>query len=149
LTLTTISGDPTAAGCISSPLPLNWQLATDRLSFNPADVAGAASKVATQTVLLAAQIAGVPVKLSGTPDPQMSGAALATSSSNFAQTLATSAQVNEKVRAHRDALLRIAASILQERNIVASGTDADRKASLDVIKAIYASHAGRLPVTTN
>jgi hypothetical protein len=28
LTLTTISGDPTAAGCISSLLPLNWQFAT-------------------------------------------------------------------------------------------------------------------------
>lgn len=119
------------------------------LSFNPADVAAAASKVATQTVLLAAQIAGVPVKVSGTPDPQTSGAALATSSTSYAQTLATATQVDEKVQAHRDALLRIASSILQERRLIATGTDADRKTSLEVIKAIYASHAGRLPVSAN
>jgi hypothetical protein len=116
------------------------------LSFNPADVAAAASKVATQTVLLAAQIAGVPVKVSGTPDPQMSGAALATSSTSYAQTIAAAAQADEKVQAQRDALLRLASSILQERKIIASGTDADRKASIEVIQAVYASHASRLSI---
>jgi hypothetical protein len=119
------------------------------LSFNPADVAATASKVATQTVLLAAQIAGVPVKVSGTPDSQASGAALATSSTSYAQTLAANAQADEKVQAHRDALLRIASSILQERKTIASGTDEDRKTSLEVIKAVYASHAARLPVSAN
>lgn len=119
------------------------------LSFNPADVAAAASKVATQTVLLAAQIAGVPVKVSGAPDPKTDGAALAKSSNAFSETLATSAQLDEKVAAHRDALLRIASAILQERKTIQNGTDAERKASLEVIKAIYTSHAGRLPVTAN
>lgn len=119
------------------------------LSFNPADVAAAASKVATQTVLLSAQIAGVPVKVSGTPDPKPDGAALAKSSSAFSDTLEDAAQVDEKVAAHRDALLRIASSIVQERKTIANGTPAERKASLDVIKAVYSSHAGRLPVTAN
>jgi len=122
------------------------------LSFNPADIAAAASKVTTQTVLLAAQIAGVPVKVSGAPsapNTTSAGAALASSSTTFANTLAASATVDEKVRAHRDALLRIAAVILQERSTIVNGTDAERKASLDAIRAIYASHAGRLPITTN
>jgi len=35
LTLTTISGDPTAAGCMGSPLPHNWQFATNRLTNVP------------------------------------------------------------------------------------------------------------------
>jgi hypothetical protein len=119
------------------------------LSFNPADVAATAAKVTTQTVLLAAQIAGVPVKVSGTPDPQTNGAALATSSSALAQTLSQSAQVDQRVVAHRDALMRIASVILQERGTIATGTAADRKASLDVIKAVYSSHAARLPVTVD
>jgi hypothetical protein len=119
------------------------------LSFNPADVAAAASKVATQTILLAAQIAGVPVKVSGTPEPNTDGAALAKSSSTFSKTLEDAALVDEKITAHRDALMRIASVIVQEREIVNNGTPAERKASLEVIHKVYLSHADRLPVTSN
>jgi len=118
------------------------------LSFNPADVAAAASKVGAQTVLLAAQIAGVPVNLAGSPAPGTNGGALATSSTAFSKVLADTAKNTEKVRVHRDALLRLAASILQERDSIANGTNAERKAAIDSIKAVYESHAASIVIGT-
>jgi len=119
------------------------------VSFNPADVAATASKVTSQTVLLAAQVAGVPVKLSGTPDATKPGVALAQSSNALATTLALNQRVDTRMIAHRDALRRIAAAIVNERNVVLSGSDAERKAALDSIKAVYESQASRLRVAVD
>jgi hypothetical protein len=117
------------------------------VTFNPADVAATAAKVTSQTVLLAAQVAGVPVKLSGSPDANKAGAALAQSSNALATSLALNERVHTRMIAHRDALRRIAAAIVNERDVVLSGNDAERKAALDSIKAVYESQAPRLRIT--
>jgi hypothetical protein len=116
------------------------------VTFNPADVAAMAAKVTSQTVLLAAQVAGVPVKLSGAPDATKPGAALAKSSAAVSTALSTSERVDARMLAHRDALRRIAAALVRERDVIKNGTNAERKAALDSIKAVYESHASRLRV---
>lgn len=127
------------------------------VSFNPADVASAASKVGTQMVMLAAQIGGVPVRLSTTTQPSTGtpattppdGTALAASSSRVASVLAEQGVAGEKIAAQRDALLRIAAAILREKTTLETGTGAQLSASLDAIKASYESHAPRLTISTS
>jgi hypothetical protein len=118
------------------------------LSFNPADVAATASKVATQTVLLASQIAGVPVKVSGTPPAGQSDSALAQSSSALSTILASSAQTSEAVRAHRESLLRLAAAILREKASISGTDDRQRREALDAVAAVYESNATRMRVIT-
>ncbi len=119
------------------------------VSFNPADVAATAAKVASQTVLLAAQIAGVPVKISGAPPSGQAGAALAQSSGALNDAIARNARVDQRLIAHRDALRRIAAAIVRERQVILSGTAAQRHSALEAIKAVYESHAPQLSVETN
>lgn len=117
------------------------------VSFNPADVAATASRVTTQTVVLAAQIAGVPVKLSGAPTDGQQGGALAKSSTGLSSLLEANTQTSQAVRAQRESLLRIAAAILREKESIV-GPDADRRReALDAIVAVYESHASRLRVT--
>lgn len=127
------------------------------VSFNPADVASAASKVGTQMVMLAAQIGGVPVKLSsnsatppatGTQATTPDGTALATSSSRVATVLEEQSAAGEKIAAQREALLRIASAILREKRTIEKGSGAPLKAALDAIKASYESHAPRLTIST-
>lgn len=119
------------------------------VSFNPADVAVTAAKVTSQTVLLAAQIAGVPVKLSGTPNTDKPGAALAQSSQALGQSLALNERVDIRMIAHRDALRRVAAALVRERKVIASGSDAERRSALLSIKAVYDSQASRVRVSTD
>ncbi len=126
------------------------------VSFNPADVASAASKVGTQMVMLAAQIGGVPVKLSSSSSPATGtqtttppdGTALATSSGRVAMVLEEQSAAGQKIAAQREALLRIAAAILREKTTIEKGNGAPLKAALDSIKASYESHAPRLTIST-
>lgn len=125
------------------------------VSFNPADVAAAASKVATQMVLLAAQIGGVPVKLSSStqsaiPDTANTpaGSALAQSSNRLATALEQDGVVSEKIAAQQDALLRIAAAILREKKDIEGSSGEQLKAAIAAIKASYESHAPRLTIST-
>lgn len=119
------------------------------ITFNPADVAATAAKVTSQTVLLAAQVAGVPVKLSGTPDTSKPGAALAQSSQALSTTFEQNALVDARMAAHRDALRRIGAALVRERDLVLTGTGAERRSALDSIKAVYDSQAPRLRVSSD
>jgi len=119
------------------------------VSFNPADVAATAAKVTSQTVLLAAQIAGVPVKISGAPPTGQPGAALAQSSGALNDAIARNERVDQRLIAHRDALRRIAAAIVGERKAIMNGTAAERQAAIAAIKAVYESHAPRLRVDSN
>lgn len=119
------------------------------LSFNPADVAATASKVATQTVLLASQIAGVPVKVSGTPPTGQAGTALAQSSNTLSNIMASNAQTSEAVRAQREALLRIAAAILREKASITGTDDNRRREALDAIAAVYEANATRIRVAAS
>ena len=57
-----------------------------------------------------------------------------------------SERVDARMLAHRDALRRIAAALVRERDVIKNGTNAERKAALDSIKAVYESHASRLRV---
>ena len=126
------------------------------MSFNPADVASAASKVGTQMVMLAAQIGGVPVRLSSSTQPPAGsqaatpadGTALATSSNRVATVLEEQGLAAEKIAGQRDALLRIAASILREKTTIESGSGEPLKAALEAIKASYESHAPRLTISS-
>jgi hypothetical protein len=117
------------------------------ISFNPADVAAAAAKVTSQTVLLAAQVAGVPVKLSGSPPQGAAGGALAQNSKGLTAVLAENERVDQRVAGQREALRRIAAAVVNERITIAKGTPDQRKAALAAIKAVYESHAPQLRVT--
>ncbi len=116
------------------------------LTFNPADVANAASKVTTQAVLLAAQISGVPVNISGTPSGD--GAELAKSSARIAHTVESQNSAAIELRSQKAALLRIAQSILSEKEVIQTGTPQERAESIAAIKAIFDSQLSRLTIQT-
>ena len=115
------------------------------LSFNPSDISAMAAKITTQSVILAAQIAGVPVNIKGTP--QGSGAALAASSARIHAASANQAKLATQFESQRDALLKIAQAILDEADMISNGSDEQRKTSIETINAIYSAQAGRLSVS--
>ena len=106
------------------------------LSFDPSDVAAVASKVATQGLLLAAQVAGVPVKLGSTPDAAAAGGALATSSGALADTQASLEGRRARDQARKAALLTIANVIVNEEADLKGG-DAERKAAVAAIRNAF------------
>lgn len=110
------------------------------LSFNPSDVANAAAKVTTQTVVLAAQIAGVPVNLSGTPTGN--GAALAAASGPISAAIDSSEQIKISVNNQREALILLAQAILAEQENITD--DDQREAALKAILAVYESQKSRM-----
>lgn len=116
------------------------------LTFNPSDVAVAASKVTTQAVLLAAQISGVPVNVQGTPTGD--GAALAKSSTALQTVRNNVVQAETQLASFDNALTVIAEAILDEADGVQSGDDARLKESLRVIQAIYTSQQSRLGISS-
>ncbi len=104
------------------------------LSFDPSDVAAVAAKVTTQALLVAAQVAGVPVKLASAPDDGSAGKALAQSSGALAD--AQAAVETRRVRddARKAALMAIANVIVNEE-IDFKSADADtRKAAIAAIR---------------
>ncbi len=84
------------------------------LTFDPSDVARAASKLTTQAVVLAAQIAGVPVKLPAAPAAGTPGAALAQSSAQLSDLQTQEERLRAARRTSDRALLGIARAILAE-----------------------------------
>jgi hypothetical protein len=112
------------------------------VSFNPADVAQAASKVTTQAVLLAAQIAGVPVNIAGTPSGD--GAALAKSSTRLSEAISELNEEKADMMGFKDALLIIAQTIVDEKDRLANNSGEIRKEAIDAIKAVYQSQKTRL-----
>jgi hypothetical protein len=125
--------------------PVNFTI--KGLSFNPADVAAMAAKVTTQTVLLASQIAGVPVTTQGAPTGN--GAALAQSSNQLRALLSSNFQARTHLNAQQDAMTSVAFSILRERDSIESDNADERREALDAILAVYESHAARLTVQTS
>lgn len=109
------------------------------LTFDPREVARVASKVTTQSLLLAAQIAGVPV---GAVQGEDGIAALAGTSAELTQLQAETIEREATLRDRRDALLDIAGAILRERGRI---RDADtRDAAAEAIDATYQAHKPRL-----
>lgn len=120
------------------------------MSFNPSDVAQMASKVATQSIMLAAQISGVPVNLSGSSPPASgtTGASLAQSSGRIANLHNEQAQLDANLVEYRSAMLRIAQAILNEQERIGDGDDEVRADAVSAINAIYDSHRNRIAVPT-
>lgn len=118
------------------------------VSFNPADVAQVASKVTTQALLISAQIAGVPVNISGTPVGE--GSALAVSSTRLEQSLAELSAEQAQMMGFRDALLILARTIVDETGRLKGKetNGAAVKESIDAILAVYESQKSRLGLGT-
>lgn len=105
------------------------------LSFDPADVAAVAAKVTTQALLVATQIAGVPVK-SDTPADGTSGKALVASSGALADAQAAAATSRIQDEARRKALLDLANVIVNEQADIGGG-DPARKAAVAAIRSAF------------
>lgn len=111
------------------------------LTFDPGDVAVAAAKVTTQSVLLAAQIAGVPVRFKGTPTG--SGAALAKSSQRLADANVEAAMTRARMDGFRDALNTVARRIVEQAENL-NKDDASRAEAVKAIKAAYDANKQRI-----
>jgi hypothetical protein len=120
------------------------------LSFDPSDVARMAGKVTTQALVLASQIAGVPVltqPATGTSNGSSTpaaGSALAASS----RTMAAATQ-SEELRAAQaagaeDGMLSVARSVLREWSAVEDETQARRAAAVSAIKSSLAANQQRI-----
>lgn len=112
------------------------------LSFNPADVATMASKVTTQTVVLAAQIAGVPVNINGTPSGN--GVELANASKRISTAVSSSEQLKVSLNNQKLALINLAQAILAEQDNIANNDK--REEALKAIKAVYESHKDNMSI---
>lgn len=111
------------------------------VSFDPSAVARAASKALSQGVILAAQMAGVPLK-SGTFSGD--GAGLATSSVNLATADDQTATAEAKISDKKNALIELAQQILAQRESLENG-DADHlKAAMAAVDAKLAATKTRL-----
>ncbi len=119
------------------------------LTFDPSQVASIAAKVSTQALIVATQIAGVPVNVSssqqsnGTSD---AGAALAASSEALATVEAEMAQAEARKADYLDALITIGLAITRENNDNGLGATPPetRQKSAEVILTTFDAHKGRL-----
>ena len=114
------------------------------LTFDPGDVAVAASKVTTQAVLLAAQIAGVPVNLDGS-SPSESGAALSMSSKRLTEIRKKLASQKAMLKGYHDALNTIANAILREKKYL-SEDDTKRAEAIEAIQRVYEAQKSRIEI---
>jgi hypothetical protein len=110
------------------------------VSFNPADVAQMAAKVTTQSVLLAAQIAGVPVNISGSSAG--TGSQLASTSAALAASQSKQDQRKIDQMEFDAALSAIAQGILDEQDQLVNAKE--RKQALEAINAIYQAQKSSL-----
>jgi hypothetical protein len=114
------------------------------LSFDPSDVARMAGKVTSQALVLASQIAGVPVtqptsgSSSGSTTTGTSGAALATSSRTMAAAERDAVVRAAQAAGAEDGLLSVAKTVLREWSAI-EGDDKTRRAA--GVKAIQSSLA--------
>lgn len=111
------------------------------LTFDPSDVARVASKVTTQALLLASQIAGVPVNLA-TGDTTSGGEGLRVSSKRLADAESAQASEEAKIEAHEEGLMAVAATVLREWPSLES--DTQRAAGIAAIKGSFAANKPRI-----
>ena len=104
-----------------------------------------ASKVTTQALLIASQIAGVPVQTQ--PQAGTSGAALATSSRALVGAEKARAQQNLLLLSHKDALRSLAGTILREWPSLDNDDDAKRMAAISASRAGFTANKSRLNLT--
>jgi ABC-type Fe3+-citrate transport system substrate-binding protein len=102
-----------------------------------------ASKVTTQTVVLAAQIAGVPVNINNTTNGH--GSQLADSSKRISTAVTKNEELKVALNNQQLALINLAQSILAEQNNIADTTK--RQDALNAILAAYDSHKVNMTVS--
>jgi hypothetical protein len=112
------------------------------VTFDPSKVAQVASKVTTQSLLLAAQIAGVPVT-GLSIDQAQTGGALAAQSAELAETLESNQRFAAQEELRQKAIAAILARIAEEANNL-SGTEAQRTEAIRAIAATYSAYKGLL-----
>ena len=120
------------------------------LTFDPSEVANIASKVSAQSLLYAAQIAGVPVSLTD-PGAELGGGISAIADRSEAlvlmeeNTMARAA----RLRSQKAALRLIADRIFSERENLESKNAIVRKTAKEAIDATYTAHKTRLTLDGN
>jgi hypothetical protein len=114
------------------------------LTFDPSDVARVASKVTTQALLLASQMAGVPTSttVNRTGTTPVPGEALAASSKRLGGAQAARAEVEAKFEAHQEGLLAVAGTVLREWASLED--DTQRAAGIAAIKGGFLANQSRL-----
>lgn len=112
------------------------------VTFDPSTVAQVASKVTTQAVIMAAQIAGVPIS---TANASGTGAALAKSSGRLAEAQQRAAAIESVQKDFDSALIDIALAIVQERARLAA--DQSRVQAIATISAAFEAQKDRLVLT--
>ncbi len=109
------------------------------MQFDPSTVAAVASKVTTQSLLLAAQIAGVPVSSKSLSDSSKS-TGFAGTGDNLISIDQKLAEREARVVAWKAAVRDLAQSILTEEIDLTKGTSEDRAAAGKALRAIYDAH---------
>lgn len=125
------------------------------LTFDPSDVARVAGKVTTQALILASQIAGVPIATTSTQPgtPATTGQSLATSSKRLAAAESERALAQAKSAAHAEGLFAVAQVVLREWPALES--ESRRAGGVAAIKSGFAANLPRLkmeglgPATTD
>jgi len=109
------------------------------ISFNPVEVAQAASKVTAQSVLRAAQSEGVPISVKGTSTGNAE--ALANNAYQLAQEIAKENDIQLKNKAYKKALLKVAQAIVNQQQTLEQSTDQQSLlASVKAIERVYDNH---------
>jgi hypothetical protein len=114
------------------------------MQFDPSTVAAVASKVTTQSLLLAAQIAGVPVSAGNTQDGTTNTVGLAGTGDKITTIDQKLAEREAKTKAWEAAIRDLSQAILSEEKSIVNGSEADRTASGKAIKAIYDAYINTL-----
>lgn len=118
------------------------------MTFDPSKIAQVASKAATQAVLLAARIYGVPVPTGA--GAEAGGGDTGVQLSDDQQLVAAEEAIKEKQKLKEefnDALLLIARSIIDESKALDDPEIAKRKSAVEAISATYVSHKSRLSIS--
>ncbi len=118
------------------------------VSFDPSQVAQVVSKVTSQALVVATQIAGVPVL---TTAPSGDGAALAKSSARLADLNKQRVDAEAEARETRATLIDIGLAVVRERGTLAlqdsSSNNALRLTALSAIRTTYDSQKARINTT--
>lgn len=118
------------------------------VAFDPSQVAQVASKVTSQALVVAAQIAGVPIR---TGSPSGDGAALAKSSTQLADLNRQRLDAEAEAREARAALIDIGLAVVQEYSALTATDSATnnvaRKTALDAVTASYKRQKARINIS--
>ena len=114
------------------------------MQFDPSAVAAMASKVVTQSLLLAAQIAGVPVSSNAIQDSTAKSKGFVGAGDQVISIDQKLTEREAKIKAWKAAIRDIAQSILSEETSIIKGSNDDRIATGKAVNAIYDAYKDTL-----